>query len=192
MANEKQEPLAHPANAVFALMDDRDFRYSVIRPGLEKDKAGICRLTTGKHQLKGFWHLGKAPDVMIVPVLSDEANVSAELAKKLLEYWLETQQALKDKVGGKLLELGYETVATPFDAEEKITWRAMKDEHAKQQYDGTFIEDEDKNAVMLMSLLSGWFGSDKEDENETEEYDINTKTARPHKDTKEYPDFRGR
>jgi hypothetical protein len=163
MEQEQQAAQRHPANAVFALMDDREFRYSVIRPALQKDKAGVCRLTTGKHQLKGFRHLGKAPEIMIIPVLSDEANLSEELAKRLLEEWLATQQPLLEKISAKLQELGYAAVASPFDAAGKIGWQALKDEHAKLQYDGTFLEGEDKNAVMLASLLLGWFGSDKDE-----------------------------
>jgi hypothetical protein len=167
MELEQQEVQRHPANAVFALMDDREFRYSVVRPGLEKDKAGVCRLSTGKHQLRGFRHLAKAPDVMIIPVLSDEANLSEELARRLLEEWLAVQMPLREKVSTKLKELGYDPVLTPFDAEGKISWQAVKDEHAKLQYDGTFLDGEDKNAIMLMSLLLGWFGSDKEEEVES-------------------------
>lgn len=171
MEQEQQQPQLqrHPANAVFALMDDREFRYSVIRPALEKDKSGVCRLTTGKHQLKGFRHLAKAPDIMIVPVLSDEANVSEDLAKRVLEEWIGAQLPLREKVSGKLKELGYDPVLTPFDADGKIAWQPLKDEHAKPQYDGTFLEGDDKNAVMLMSLLLGWFGSDKDEQAEEEE-----------------------
>lgn len=168
MEQEQQEPFRHPANAVFSLMDDRDFRYSVIRPALLKDKSGVCRLTTGKHQPKGFRHLDKAPDVMIVPVLSDEANISEDLAKRLLEEWIAVQQPLVDAVSAKLREFEYEPASTPFGEDGKISWRSLKDEHAKLQYDGAFIESEDKNAVMLMSLLLGWFGSDKEEESEEE------------------------
>jgi hypothetical protein len=166
MEQENKEALRHPANAVFALMDDREFRFSVIRPALAKDKAGICRLTTGKHQLKGFRHLGKAPEVMIVPVLSDEANLSEDLAKRLLEEWFASQQPLVEKVFARLKELDYEPVGSPFGTDGKIGWQSLKDEHAKLQYDGTFIDGEDKNAVMLISLMLGWFGSDKDDAEE--------------------------
>ena len=127
MEQEQQEAQRHAANTVFALMDDREFRYSVIRPALEKDKAGVCRLTTGKHQLKGFRHLAKAPEVMIVPVLSDEANLSEDLAKRILEEWLAAQMPLREIVSGKLKELGYDPVLTPFDTEGKISWLPLKD-----------------------------------------------------------------
>jgi hypothetical protein len=167
-ANNK-EPFEHSASAVFSLMEDREFRFSVIRPGLEKDKAGVCRLSTGKHQLKGFRHLGKAPDVMIVPVLSEEANVSPELAKALLTYWLEVSGPLREKVAARLTELGYETKENPFDDEDNVAWRSLAHDHAQQQYDGTFLEGEDKNAVMLMSLLLGWFGSEKDQEEQLED-----------------------
>ncbi len=166
MTNTDNESARHPANAVFALMDDRDFRYSIIRPALEKDKDGICKLTTGKHQPKGFRHLNRAPDVMIVPVLSDEANLSADLAKKLLEYWLEDKSALKEKVGAKLKELGYEPGESAFDENDEIGWKSMSSEHAASQYDGEFLSGEDKNEVMLMSLLLGWFGGEEEEETE--------------------------
>jgi hypothetical protein len=168
MEQEQKVPQRHPANTVFALMDDREFRYSVIKPALQKDKAGVCRLSTGKHQLKGFRHLAKAPEVMIIPVLSDEANIAEELAKRLLTEWSAAQEPLMDAVAAKLRELSYEPVASPFDAEGKIGWQALKDEHAKLQYDGEFLPDQEKNAVMLASLLLGWFGSDKEEAEEEE------------------------
>jgi hypothetical protein len=168
MTESLKEPFVHPANAVFSLMEDREFRFTVIRPGLEKDKIAVCRMSTGKHQLKGFRHLEKAPAVMIVPVLSDEANLSPELAKALLEAWFEDSAALRERVTAKLVELGYAVQVSPFDKDGNVSWRALGADHAAQQYDGVFIEGEDKNGVMLMSLLLGWFGSDDEDDGEEE------------------------
>ena len=170
METEEQELYTHPANAVFALMDDREFRYSLIRPALEKDKASVCRLTSGKHQLKGFRHLGLAPNVMIVPVLSDEASITPALAHRLLELWLEANAPLQERVAAKLTELGYTLNAAPFTEDNEVSWRPMSKEHAQLQYDGAFLADEDKNRVMLMSLLLGSFGGD-EDESEGEATD---------------------
>lgn len=167
MTDTQKEPFVHPANVVFSFMEDREFRFSVVRPGLEHDKAGVCRLSTGKHQLKGFRHLEKAPDVMVVPVLSDEAAISAELAKALLAAWLTANQPLRERVAARLAELGYGVQDQPFDEDDNASWRSLADEHAQLQYDGAFMEGEDKNAVMLMSLLLGWFGSDKDDDEET-------------------------
>jgi hypothetical protein len=162
MSTDDNNLQIHPANAVFALMEDRDFRYSIIRPALEKDKAGVCRLASGKHQLKGFRHLALAPTVMIVPVLSDEANVSTKLARRLLEYWWEEKGMLRELVSVKLREYGYTPNTEPFNADDDVSWTPMKKEHAEAQYDGTFLESEDKNHVMLMSLLLGWFGGDED------------------------------
>ena len=47
--------------------------------------------------------------------------------------------------------------------------KPLRDEHAKLQYEGTFPDGENKDAVMLMSLLLGWFGSDRTDDAEPEE-----------------------
>ena len=162
METEDSNLQIHPANAVFALMEDREFRYSLIRPALEKDKAGICRLSTGKHQLHGFRHLALAPNVMIVPVLSDEANLSSKLARRLLGYWWDDHTELRAKVGARLAELGYAQQPEPFTADDEVSWTPMKKEHAELQYDGTFLAGEDKNHVMLMSLLLGWFGGDED------------------------------
>ena len=171
MTTPDTETVRHPANAVFALMDDREFRYSIIRPALEKDKDALCRLSTGKNMLKGFRHLNRAPNVMIVPVLSDEANLSAELARKLLEYWFEDQAMLKSLVTAKLQLLGYAPVESPFDEHGDIGWQTMKPEHAEEQFEGEFLPDQDKNHVMLMSLLLGWFGGDEEEKEQDEEAD---------------------
>ncbi len=158
---------SHPANAVFALMDDRAFRHSVVRPALEADKAGLARLTTGKHQLRGFRNFARAPLSLLLPVISDEANLSPELAYRILSHWFETQEMLRGLVTAKLQLLGYEPQETPFDEEKNVQWQMLKKEHADMQYDGTFVEGEDMNGVMLMSLLLGWFGA--EDETEEEE-----------------------
>lgn len=166
MTETNKEPFVHPANVVFSFMEDREFRLSVVRPGIAKDKAAVCRLSTGKHQLKGFRHLEKAPDVMVAPVLSDEAVISAELAKALLAAWLEVNGPLRDRVAARLAELGYTAQEHAFDEDDNASWRSLADEHAKLQYEGSFLEGEDKNAVMFMSLLLGWFGSDKDDEPE--------------------------
>jgi len=108
MADQNNETQTHPANAVFALMDDRDFRYSVVRPALEADKAGVARLTTGKHQVRGFRNAARAPISMLLPIMSEEANLSPELAERVLRHWFEDQKELRSKVGDKLKELGYE------------------------------------------------------------------------------------
>lgn len=160
--------MTHPANAVFALMDDRNFRFSIIKPALEADKNGLCRLTTGKHQLRGFRNISRAPMSLLLPVISDEANVSTELAERVLLHWFEAQSELRETVGAKLTELGYEIKKEAFDEEGLIQWTSLKKEHADLQYDGTFLEELDSNAVMLMSLLLGWFGGDEEEE-ETED-----------------------
>ncbi len=162
MTPHNEELQSHPANAVFALMDDRNFRHSVVRPALEADKAGLARLTTGKHQLRGFRNFARAPLSMLLPVISDEANLSPELAYRILSHWFEAQGALKGLVTAKLQLLGYEPQETPFDEEMNVQWQTLKKEHADMQYDGTFVEGEDMNAVMLMSLLLGWFGAEDE------------------------------
>lgn len=153
----------HPANAVFALMEDRTFRLSVIRPALEADKAGLSRLATGKHPLRGFRTLAKAPLPMLLPVISDEANVSADLAQTILTHWFRTQAALRDKVSARLRAIGCEPAAMPFDEEGMVGWDTLPADEAAKQFDGTFLADEEKNAVMLMSLLLGWFGGDEND-----------------------------
>ena len=168
MSTPDTEIVRHPANAVFALMEDREFRYSIIRPALEKDKEALCRLSTGKHQLKGFRYLNRAPNVMIVPVLSDEANLSAELARALLERWFEDQAMLKGLVAAKLQLLGYEPAESPFDERGEIGWNTMSEEHAEEQFEGTFLTDQDKNHVMLMSLLLGWFGHEQGEEDDAD------------------------
>jgi hypothetical protein len=162
MTDSTTQVYTHPANAVFALMEDRDFRHSIIRPALAKDKAGLARLTTGKHQLKGFRNMAKAPAVMLVSVISDEANLSAPLARRILELWLDDAGVLRGVVAAKLATLGYEISESTFDDDDQVTWRPLADDHATEQFDGTFLEGEDPNAVMLMSLLLGWFGSDKD------------------------------
>ncbi len=160
------EPQRNPANAVFALMEDREFRYSVIRPAIEKDKAGICRLATGKHQVKGFRNIALAPTVMLLPVLSQEANASTELAQRLLQSWLDDHADLRALVSAKLKALNYQPSETPITQDGFVEWRSMEHEHATTQYDGSFIDAQDKNAVMLMSLLLGWFGSDQDYDDE--------------------------
>ncbi len=162
MTDNNPQVYTHPANAVFALMEDREFRHSIIRPALAKDKAGLARLTTGKHQMKGFRNMAKAPAVMLVSVISDEANLSAALARRILTLWLEDAGVLRGVVAAKLATLGYEINETTFDDDDQVTWRPLADEHATEQFDGSFLEGEDPNAVMLMSLLLGWFGSDKD------------------------------
>jgi hypothetical protein len=163
MAQKADGTMTHPANAVFALMDDRDFRFSIIKPALEADKAGLCRLTTGKHQLRGFRNISRAPISLILPVLSDEANVSAELAERALRHWYAAQDTLREAVSAKLTELGYEPTKEPFDKDGMVSWTPLKKEYADLQYDGKFLEAEDSNGVMLMSLLLGWFGGDEDD-----------------------------
>jgi len=167
MAEQMKGPQPHPANAVFALMDDRQFRYSVIQPALEADKHELCRHATGKNQVRGFRNLAKAPTSLLLPVISDEANLSAELARRILEHWMERERTLRERVTETLREHGYEPVEQAFDDAGMVRWNTVSKEHAEMQYDGKFIDGEDKNAVMLMSLLLGWFGS--EDEEETEE-----------------------
>ena len=164
MALHHKEAQEHPANVVFALMEDRDFRFSVIRPALEKEKAELCRLATGKHQVKGFRNISKAPVSLILPTISEEANLSAELAQRILNHWGSLQQPLRDNVAAKLQEAGFEPKATFFNEEGILEWHALTEEIATSQFDGTFLPEEDKNAVMLMSLLLGWFGSDEESE----------------------------
>ncbi len=164
-----KEALEHPANVVFALMEDRDFRYSVIRPALEKEKAELCRLTTGKHQVKGFRNISKAPVSLILPTISEEANLSAELARRILDNWGSEQQALRDKVGAALKDLGFEPKTAFFNEDGLVEWKALNEEIATRQFDGTFLPEENKNAVMLMSLLLGWFGSDEDDKESTDE-----------------------
>jgi hypothetical protein len=166
MTTTDKKQQIHPAHAVFALMEDRQFRYSVIKPALEKDKAALCHLTTGKYQLNGFRHISKAPTVMLMPVLSDESNVSAELAQVVLQTWYDTNTALREKVAARLTELGYATRPAPFNDDDKVVWDMMKKDDAQLEFDGKLIEDEDKNAVMLMSLLLGWFGTDDEEAEE--------------------------
>ena len=166
MENNKV-PQPYPANTVFALMEDKEFRNPIIRQALEKDKTGVCRLTTGKNQLKGYRNLAKAPMSMLIPVISNDANISDELAEKILRFWLGDQTELEDKVAEKLRTLGYEPQTNIFDEEHKVHWNFLKKEHAEAQFEGTFIDGVDKNAVMLMSLLLGWFGSEEEEEEET-------------------------
>lgn len=168
MTTKNDKVQSHPANAVFALMDDRQFRYSIIRPALEEDKTTIARLATGKHQLKGFRNISRAPMSMLLPVISDEANLSAEMAQRILDRWFSTEDELKSLVAAKLQLLGYEPKESPFDEDGNIKWQMLAKEHADMQYDGTFIEDKDENAVMLMSLLLGWFGADDDPEEEGE------------------------
>jgi len=145
-------------------MEDKEFRYSILKPAIEQDKAALCRLTTGKHQLRGFRNLAKAPSILIIPVLSDEANVSAELAEAILRHWLKNSSSLQEVVSAKLNELGYEVNTETFDVDGLIAWKPMANDHAQLQFDGKFLEGEDSNAVMLMSLLLGWFGSDKDND----------------------------
>jgi hypothetical protein len=163
MALHRKEAQEHPANVVFALMEDKLFRHSVIRPGLEKDKAGLCRLVTGKHQVKGFRNIAKAPVSLILPAISEEANLSADLAKGILEYWSAEQKDLRANVAAKLQELGYEPKTDLFNEQGQVQWHTLNEEVASSQFDGTFLPGEDSNAVMLMSLLLGWFGSDEEE-----------------------------
>ncbi|MBR9978195.1 MAG: hypothetical protein KFH87_08920 [Bacteroidetes bacterium] len=177
MATKNDKVQSHPANAVFALMDDRQFRYSVIRPALEEDKATISRLATGKHQLKGFRNISRAPMSMLLPVISDEANLSAEMARRILDRWFTKEDELKSLVAAKLQLLGYEPKEAPFDEEGNVEWQMLAKEHADMQYDGTFIEDQDENAVMLMSLLLGWFGADDDAEEEDEATDDTDETS---------------
>lgn len=169
MPDSNEEPRSYPANAVFALMDEKEFRYEVIRPALEKDKEGLCRLVTGKHQLRGFRHISKAPMVMLVPVISDEANESSDLAEGILKHWFSSKRSLKKKVSEQLIELGYEPRKKPFDDSGMTSWKPLTPDQAQSQFDGNFIEEEDKNAVMLMSLLLGWFGSEEEEEDDDDE-----------------------
>lgn len=159
----------HPANMVFALMEDRAFRHAVVRPALEADRAGLARLATGKHQLHGFRNIARAPLSMLLPVISDEANLSTELAHRILQHWFENQGLLKGLVEAKLQLLGYEVNETPFDEFGNVEWRMLKKEHADMQYEGGFVEEQDQNAVMLMSLLLGWFGAEDEDGEEEDE-----------------------
>ena len=166
-SNTPDNTQQHPANMVFALMEDRSFRHSVVRPALEADKNGLARLATGKHQLRGFRNIARAPLSMLLPVISDEANLSTELAHRILQHWFDNQGLLKGLVEAKLQLLGYEVKETPFDEYGNVEWRMLKGEHAEMQYDGTFLEEQDQNAVMLMSLLLGWFGA--EDENGEDE-----------------------
>jgi hypothetical protein len=168
MALHHKEAQEHPANVVFALMEDRDFRYSVIRPALAKDKEALCRLSTGKHQVKGFRNIAKAPIALILPTISEEANLSEELARRILEHLLSELQALRDAVAAKLVEAGYEIREHIFDDEGMVVWRVLSDDVATAQFEGAFLPDEDSNAVMLMSLLLGWFGSDKDDDDDDE------------------------
>jgi hypothetical protein len=183
MTETSNKPFVHPASVVFSFMEDREFRLSVVRPGVTKDKAAVCRLSTGKHQLKGFRHLEKAPDVMVAPVLADEAVISAELARALLAAWLEVNGDLRDRVAARLAELGYAAQDQPFDEDDNAMWRSLTDEHARLQYDGVFLEGEEKNAAMLMSLLLGWFGSDKDDETGDTEPDDETGDTEPDDET---------
>lgn len=169
MTNTNENVQSHPANAVFALMEDRAFRISVVRPALEADKNALARLATGKHQLKGFRNIARAPLSMLLPVIADEANLSAELARRILDHWFGTQDELRGLVTAKLQLLGYEVKETPFDEDGFVAWRTLKKEHADAQYDGTFVGDQEENGVMLMSLLLGWFGSDDDAAGETEE-----------------------
>lgn len=158
----------HPANMVFALMEDRTFRHSVVRPALEADRAGLARLATGKHQLRGFRNIARAPLSMLLPVISDEANLSTELAHRILQHWFDNQGLLKGLVEAKLQLLGYEVKETPFDEYGNIEWQMLKKEHADMQYEGSFLEEQDQNAVMLMSLLLGWFGAEDEEGDDEE------------------------
>ncbi len=150
---------SHPAHAVFALMEDRDFRYSVIRPALEARKDKLCRLTSGRYQVRGYRNLAKAPLSLLLPVISDDANVSSELAEQILVHWFEHNTELEGMLREKLDALGLKTHAAPFDEDGMATWDVLPSEQAQAQFDGTFVEGQDKNAVMLMSLLLGWFGA---------------------------------
>ena len=164
MSNNTDTVQNHPANAVFALMEDRNFRFSVVRPALEADKAGLARLATGKHQLRGFRNIARAPMSMLLPVISDEANLSAELAQRILRHWFDNQEELRSLVIARLQLLGYEVKETPFDEYGNVEWRMLKPEHADEQYDGQFVEGQD--GVMLMSLLLGWFGAEDSDQDD--------------------------
>ena len=168
MADHTNETQSHPANAVFALMDDRNFRFSVVRPALEADKANLARLTTGKHQVRGFRNIGLAPISMLLPIIAEEANLSTELAVRILRHWFEDQKELRENVSKKLTELGYTPGEELFDDDGATQWKPLQKEHADMQFDGTFLTDADNNGVMLMSLLLGWFGSDEEEETEEE------------------------
>ena len=162
MTNTNENVQSHPANAVFALMEDRAFRFSVVRPALEADKNNLSRLATGKHQLKGFRNIARAPMSMLLPVISDEANVSTELAHRILQHWFDSQDMLRSLVIAKLQLLGYEPKEQPFDEHGNVEWRLLKKEDADTQYDGSFLPDQDENGAMLMSLLLGWFGAEDE------------------------------
>jgi len=164
MADQSNEKQTHPANAVFALMDDRNFRYAVVRPALEADKAALARLTTGKHQVRGFRNIARAPLSMLLPIISEEANLSAELAARVLSHWFDAEVDLRTAVGAKLKELGYEPGTAALDEEGNANWLPLQKEHADLQFDGAFLPDQDQNAVMLMSLLLGWFGSEDDEE----------------------------
>ena len=179
MAEHADDVQAQPANAVFALMDDRQFRFSVVRPALEEDKVGLSRLTTGKHQLRGFRNIFRAPVSLLLPVIADEANLSAELAERILAKWFDVKSELRERVAERLRELGYEPKDEPFDEEGTVRWNSLKPEHAEQQYDGSFLEEEDNNAVMLMSLLLGWFGAEEEQEQEREQEQEKKAAATP-------------
>ncbi|MCB2204687.1 hypothetical protein KQI65_08055 [bacterium] len=164
MAENTPEKQSHPANAVFALMDDRKFRFSVVRPALEADKTALAQLTTGKHQVRGFRNIGRAPISMLLPIISEEANLSQELASRILSYWFDEEKELREKVSAKLSELGYEPGTVAIDEDGNANWLPLQKEHADLQFDGNFLPDADMNGVMLMSLLLGWFGSDEEEE----------------------------
>jgi hypothetical protein len=178
---ENQEEQRHPANAVFMLLEDRQFRFSVVKPGLEKERQRLGRLVTGKHQVRGFRNISKAPASLLLPVLAEEANVSPELARALLGHWMDDNSTLKEKVVTRLKELGYEPKDIPFDDMGNTSWQTMNPEHANSQFEGTFLPDEDDNAVMLMSLLLGWFGSDEEEETPEPEPQKEKETAAPSK-----------
>lgn len=160
---------SHPAHAVFALMEDRDFRLSVIRPALEARKEKLCRLASGKYQVRGFRTLSKAPMTLLLPVISDEANASPELAEQILQHWFEANTDLEGLLRAKLDALGCKTNAAPFNEDGLASWDVLPSEQAQAQFDGTFIEGYDKNAVMLMSLLLGWFGAADDEVSPTEE-----------------------
>jgi len=153
----------HPANAVFLLLEDRQFRLSVIKPGIEKERHRLGKLVTGKHQVKGFRTITKAPLSMLLPVISDEASVAPELARALLQHWYDANGELRSIVAAKLKEYGYEPQEQPFDGEGQANWRTMKTAHADMQFEGGFIEGADQNAVMLMSLLLGWLGANDDE-----------------------------
>jgi hypothetical protein len=161
----------HPANTVFLLLEDRSFRFEVIKPGLLKEKHRLGKLVSGKHQVKGFRHISKAPVSMIIPAVSEEVNVSPELAQVLLQHWFDDNSELKELVASKLSSLGYEPKKQPFDDNGNTSWLVMKNDHADAQYKGTFLEGEDENGVMLMSLLLGWFGNDEDESSEADSTD---------------------